>query len=495
MNFVRFACIAAMLAGLGIPARAQVTQEPQRGAGGQPELGATPETSDQPGAQPPPASIASSLGPLGDPGGTRSVLEKAGIAYSLTYIGEGLGNATGGFKQGGIYQGRLDFQLDADLDKLSGWKGATFHTNFYQIHGRGLSRYYVGNLLTTSGIEALPSTRLYELWLEQSLLDGKAALRVGQLAADTEFLLSQYAALFVNATFGWPAITAVDLPSGGPAYPLATPGARLKLTPTKEFTLLAALFNGDPAGPGPEDPQKRNRHGLEFRLGDPPLLITEGQYAYNQAKDASGLPGTIKIGGWHHFGRFDDQRFGAEGASLADPGASGLAGRLRGNSGLYAVVDQMIYRERADADQGLGAFARISGSPSDRNLISFYADGGLTYKGLIPGRKDDTFGVSFGYAQISESVRGFDRDARTFGFLSGLDPDTGLYAGSRLPAVRSSEALIEVTYQAQIIPGWTVQPDFQYVIRPGGNVPNPRDPDEGSIKNAAIFGLRTTLRY
>ena len=61
--------------------------------------------------------------------------------------------------------------------------------------------------------------------------------------------------------------------------------------------------------------------------------------------------------------------------------------------------------------------------------------------------------------------------------------------------MRSSEALIEVTYQAQIVPGWTVQPDFQYVFRPGGNIANARDPAGAAIKDAAVFGLRTTIRY
>jgi porin len=123
----------------------------------------------------------------------------------------------------------------------------------------------------------------------------------------------------------------------------------------------------------------------------------------------------------------------------------------------------------------------VSANPSDRNLIDLYADGGFTYKGLIPGREDDTFGVGVGYARISRDARALDFDAVAF-------------AGVPMP-VRSSEALIEVTYQAQVIPGWTVQPDFQYVFRPGGNVANPRDPNGEPIRNAAIFGLRTTVRY
>ena len=79
----------------------------------------------------------------------------------------------------------------------------------------------------------------------------KVGVRFGQLAADTEFNTSSYAAQFINGTFGWPAIFSTNLPSGGPAYPFATPGVRIKLDPDKSTSLLLGVFNGDPAGPGP----------------------------------------------------------------------------------------------------------------------------------------------------------------------------------------------------------------------------------------------------
>jgi hypothetical protein len=44
--------------------------------------------------------------------------------------------------------------------------------------------------------------------------------------------------------------------------------------------------------------------------------------------------------------------------------------------------------------------------------------------------------------------------------------------------------------------GWLLQPFFQYVFRPSGGVPNPNDPTGlARIKDAAIFGLTTTLKY
>jgi porin len=466
------------------------------GGGAKPDVGQSPP--DQPGGaatsdQPPsdgtasPTSIQTSLGPYGDPGGYRAYLAARGFTYSLTYIGETFGIVSGGQQRGGIYEGRLDGQFDADLDKILGWRGATLHASLYQIHGHGLSRYDLGNLATVSSIEALSSSRLFELYLEQKLVNDTVSVRVGQLAADSEFIVSQYAGLFVNATFGWPTITASDLPSGGPAYPLATPAIRLKYSPNEQLTLMGAVFNGDPAGPGPGDPQINNRAGLDFRTKDPAFVIAEAAYAYNGGKDDKGLPGTVKLGGWYHLGRFDDQRFAvatpdATSLLLADSGSSGVARRLGGNSGVYAVLDQLIYRQPDTKDGGLGLFARVSASPNDRNLVGFYADGGLTYKGLIPGRPDDTAGVSAAYIRIASSARGFDRD-------------TALINGTGFEAVRTSEAVIEATYQAQIVPGFTVQPDFQYIFRPGGTQVNPRSPTGAIEKDAAVIGMRATIRY
>jgi porin len=61
--------------------------------------------------------------------------------------------------------------------------------------------------------------------------------------------------------------------------------------------------------------------------------------------------------------------------------------------------------------------------------------------------------------------------------------------------IRDYEAVLELTYQAQIQNGWTIQPDFQYIFHPGGNVPNPRSASGAPIKDAAVFALRATLRY
>ena len=104
---------------------------------------------------------------------------------------------------------------------------------------------------------------------------------------------------------------------------------------------------------------------------------------------------------------------------MANPLGSGMPLQDRGNFGIYAIADQMLWRVPGTADQGLGVFARASVGPSDRNLISTYFDGGATYKGLFPGRENDTLGVAFGVANISNRTRALDRDAMTSTRYSG----------------------------------------------------------------------------
>ena len=426
----------------------------------------------------PEGSLGTGMPMLADPGGLRAALWEKGVKYQVNYLGDLLGAQSGGLRSGTAYSSRLELVVDADLEKAAGWSGAAVHVNAYLINGSGLSRSYVGNLMTVSNIEALPATRLYEAWMEQKLADGKMALRAGQLGADSEFVTSSYASLFINGTFGWPAIHATNLPTGGPSYPLATPGVRLGFYPSDQLSVLVGMFNGDPAGLGVNEAQVANRHGLNFRVHDPAFLISEAQFKYGDDKSPTGLSGTAKLGAWTHMGKFSDQRFGADGLSLANPASSGEALRRRGDRGVYGVLDQQVWRLADDPAKGVGLFARIGASPSDRNLIEFYADGGVNVSGVIASRPDDAFGVAIAYARISRATIGLDQDMVRF---DGPAP------------TRSSEMVLEATYSAQVAPGWTLQPNAQYVIRPNGGA-DPNNPAR-ALRNAVVLGLRTSLKF
>jgi porin len=424
-------------------------------------------------------TIASSVPALAE---FKKGLFDLGYNLQFSYFADGLTNPTGGVKQGAAYEGLLYMVLDADLAKIAKLDGLSFRINAYQIHGRQLSLYNIFNLATVDSIEARPATRLFELWVEQKFGE-LGSIRIGQLAADNQFFLSEFGgSLYVNSTFGWPVIFASDFPGGGgPNYPLATPGIRLKVTPDNHLSLLAGLYNGDPAGSGfTGTEQIKDPAGLNFRLRDPPLLMTEAQYSYNQDNASQGLAGTIKLGGWYHFGPFPDEQFSIAGKTLALPDS--VAQTHTGDFGVYGVIDQMLWHlPDADPKKGVGAFARVSASPSDRNLISFYAEGGINFMGLWQERPDDSFGLAASFSQLSPAA-------------AALDRERDLLLHAILP-VRDYELVTELTYQAQIIPGWTVQPDFQYIFHPGGGTIDPLNPFVGRIPNAAVFAVRTQISF
>jgi len=50
-------------------------------------------------------------------------LKDMGLNLQMTYIGEVLGNVSGGRQQGVIYDGRMEFLLEADMEKIANWQG------------------------------------------------------------------------------------------------------------------------------------------------------------------------------------------------------------------------------------------------------------------------------------------------------------------------------------------------------------------------------------
>jgi hypothetical protein len=130
--------------------------------------------------------------------------------------------------------------------------------------------------------------------------------------------------------------------------------------------------------------------------------MNEAQVRWNHADDATGLPGQLKVGAWFHSADFA--------ASFGDKS-------YWGDSGYYAIVDQMLYREPGKeapapvtskdgksiiaandgkstksfkesvklepSNQSLGWFGRISFDPQDRNFVGFCFDTGLVYTGLM----------------------------------------------------------------------------------------------------------------
>lgn len=410
----------------------------------------------------------------GDWGGARTRLEDAGITFGLRAIGDLSRNPVGGLQQGRAFSGLMQFDTDFDLEKLMGWEGGTFHAGAFFIGGRGLSGKFVGNLMPISNIEADPAGRLAEVYFMQTLFDGALSFKIGQIAADSEFATAETADLFVNSAFGWPGLIGIILPSGGPAYPVPAPGVRLAYKPDEKWTVQAGVYSGNPLGRN-----DRNRHGLTFPLNQGAFAIAEAAYKHDFG---GGITGTYKLGGWYNTRRFDDLRLAANDLSLADPDADPDPRRHRGNFALYGVLDHTLWRspDVETTGRSLATFARVVVAPKqNRSHVDLYADAGVTYTGLLSGRKHDIVGVAVAYARVSSSLRQLDRDMIAF---SG-DPQP----------VRSSELVVEASYQAQLAPWLRAQPFAQWIIRPSGGARS--DKPWRKIPNATVFGLRSVAEF
>jgi porin len=487
----RFQCVLVVGASiwLGVPAaHGQSTRQPTEDPGAlQLNLGSNPSTDGDPDFF---TGILRRDTLLGDAGGLRTALGRYGISFTLVDTEEVLGNVSGGLQRGATYDALTTLTVQLDTEKAFGWYGGTFNVSGLQIRGRSLSQFYLDNLQTVSGIEASPTTRLWEVWYQQAFLDGRFDMKIGQQSLDQEFITSAGSALYLNTMMGWPMIPSADLYAGGPAYPLSSLGLRLRTT-SGPFTVLGGVFQDNPpGGPFDDDSQLRGstRWGGNFNLRTGALFIAEVQYALNQPTNGDmdygahheGLPGTYKLGVWFDTAAFPSQRFDTTGLSLANPNSNGIPAMLQRNFSFYGVADQVIWQPDPEKSKAVSLFARIMGAPGDRNLINFSVNAGVNLKSPLPTREDDTFGIGFGVAKVSPAA-------------AGLDQDTASVNGGFFP-IRSTETFIEVTYQAQVTPWLQVQPDFQFIHRPGGGIPDPNNPNQ-RLQDEAVFGARTNITF
>lgn len=410
----------------------------------------------------------------------RSTLEDKGFTFTPTYSAEVFGNPAGGVKQGAVYEGLLNLPLTLDFQKMAGWAGS-FYVNFYYPMGNSLTSGDTHELMTLSNISAYNTPHLFELWYEQKFLDDKLALRLGQLAADSDFYISGSSALFLAAPYGWPAILGNNVPA--PIYDYATPGVRLRVDPDEHWSFQAGVYSGNPAPDRIGDPNPRrtpahdfNNSGTDFNINgsDGLFSISELSYHLNQEKDARGLPGTYKIGGWLHAGTFSNSRNSDDGLSLADPASDGRPQAMDGNHGFYMIADQAIWQDKSNPDhvRQINLFFRAGNALADRSIFDFNCNGGVVFNGLIPGRPCDAFGVATAYGHMASGVRGKVVDENHFN-------------GTNLP-IPDYEQNIEFTYSAEIAQWWTVQPDIQVILHPGGSA---------AIPDALVLGCRTTITF
>lgn len=143
-----------------------------------------------------------------------------------------------------------------------------------------------------------------------------------------------------------------------------------------------------------------------------------------QAISVRGLRGRVAVGGWKYSER------------------AGFGG--------YLTYDQRVYEPVIGGATGLGVFGRVGAADSRASAVDWSLVSGVAYTGLVPGRGDDVLGLGAAMAA----------------------------AGS------GRETALELTYQAQVLPGFKVQPDLMWIVDPGM---------DASVDDAFAGGVRVEV--
>lgn len=380
-------------------------------------------------------------------GGLRTRLNHWGVIPTATYVTDILGDPVGGKVHKVRYVHDIGADLLLDFQRMLGWEGSRFQVSMSSRAGSNLSAD-VGNVFTVAEACCDLTTRLVTLAWEQSLLEHRLSFRVGRLSTGDDFMTSPLYIMFVNSDLDANPFSALlNVPYA--AYPGASWGASARGRPLEPLYLAVGVYNGNPSV------QLNGAHGTDFSFSDDGVLLTF-EAGYEPAHHRVGtLPGHYKVGGYYHTGRF--RRFDAPSGSDLPMDAE------YGNGGYYFLVDQMLYREQAD--QGLWPFAALVLAPNQEiNTMPVFVGGGATYQGLIPGRDADVsmFSVVYG---------GFSRDLRR--------AQAGNPQGQQ-----DFEMVVEWAYIIQVAPWLHLQPDFQYIIKPGGT---------GNIPDVLVIGAQIAV--
>ena len=206
--------------------------------------------------------------------GLKSALSKYGMTLTVIENAEVYGNLTGGVRQGFEVNGLTTATLQLDTQRAFGLNGGLFNVSGLQNWGGDLNVTNLHSFWAGTGIESEAAVRLWELWYQQKFSD-KFDIKIGEQSLDQEFIVSQDASYLLYAVNGWPLLPTVNLPGGGPAYPLAGLGVRGRAQVTDNVTVIAGLFNGSPIPRNSPDTPASNPYGVSFPLNTDVLAIAE----------------------------------------------------------------------------------------------------------------------------------------------------------------------------------------------------------------------------
>lgn len=333
--------------------------------------------------------------------------------------------------EGGVGTGQRDFgliELGAGFvltGRLEGHIGGFLYPGDRDVDG------FTGDFGVYSNIRTDTRYNIFTAWLQHSFTN--SYIRIGQLASDENFYVSEGGSLFLNSNFG--ALPSVSANLSAPLFSVGAAGAEYQHQLANGYFQIG-VYAGDP-GPG-----DRDDHGFKWKAGGDAgyfYIAERGWQFYGN----SHLEAQVKIGAYFHSGSFESFTSGSY---------------SKGNSALYAVIDQSL-------SESVSLFARIGINPeSEYSIIDRYFDIGFNWQGVIGSRPEDIFGIAYSHSHFGEEFR------------------KATAIAENRPV--KSEQVVEITYQSGLIHGWQLQPSLQYIINPFH-----------ATKDVVVAGIRLSVDY
>ena len=401
----------------------------------------------------------------GDWNGARGNAWQAGWAWDATLKVDTLSNR-GGTASGSRSVSHLELRLKADLARIADREGATAYLHVLDNRGAGINARQTGSVMGVSNIEVpVPTTRIFQAWLQQSFLDDRFSLLAGLYPIDSEFFVMDSASLLLHPAFGTPADLA--LTRGPSIFNNSAFGIRGSWqSADREMYAMAALMDGIP-----NDPARPKTTAIRFAKGDGAFVIAELGWTPKQARHvpdateavrdqsdrAPGGPdshiGKYAIGFWRYGSRVPDQ---------FDVDANNEPLQRR-SLGAYLLAERTL-ASLGGGGRDLAAFARHSVSDGHSTAIDRTWNLGLRLRGPLASRPEDALVIGWTHGRLAPRWRAAQA-------ASGAPPSV-------------SEDAFEITWRAAPTPWLALQPLVQSIRHPGGARATPR---------ATVFGLRVEI--
>lgn len=242
--------------------------------------------------------------------------------------------------------------------------------------------------------------------------------------------------MLIAPAFGIGSEIAATGPNGPSIFPSTALAARFHTAFDNDAFVRAAILNADARVVGDPD-------GVDLSFDEGALLIAEG-----------GVDGDRKlaVGAWRYSDKQDDVR---DLTLAGDP-------VQRTAQGAYVVYEQPL--TGGDGPRATTAFIRAGVSDGDTTPFAGGWQAGVLVERPFASRPDSAFSFGVNQGVLSDGYRQNQIDL-------GAD-------------MADSEMQVEITYSDRVLPFLSIQPDLQWVRRPGG--------DRG-VEDAFVAGLRISI--